>query len=74
MKMTKGQIYRCQNRDCGSEIQVTKSSIEAHLNPRCCCGALMKRPYTRPTFRILNAGDVHDFADPKFSLHPPGRN
>jgi hypothetical protein len=55
MSMTDGQIYRCLNRDCGCEIQVTKPSIEAKANPRCCCGAEMKKPYQKPLARAVGA-------------------
>jgi len=36
-----GQRYRCQNVECGAEIEVKKASIEGRSNPRCCCGAEM---------------------------------
>jgi len=34
---------------------VTKPSKEAARNPRCCCGAEMKRPYTKPILKELDA-------------------
>jgi len=55
--MTEGQVYHCQNRDCASEILVTKASLKASANPRCGCGAEMKKPYSPPVLRIL---DPHD--------------
>ena len=55
MTMTAGQRYRCQNPDCGCEIEVAKTSIEADTNPRCCCGAEMKKPYKKPTYKILHS-------------------
>ena len=54
MIMTAGQSYRCQNPDCRCEIQVTKTSMEARANPRCCCGAEMKKPYNKPVFKALD--------------------
>ena len=57
MFMNEGQIYRCQNRKCNCEIRVTKSSAEAKSNPRCCCGAEMKKPYIAPSFRELTADE-----------------
>jgi hypothetical protein len=57
MSMTEGQVYHCQNRVCGSEIVVTKASLEASANPRCCCGAEMKKPYTPPVLRVLDPDD-----------------
>ncbi len=54
MLMIEGQVYRCQNRDCGCEIKVIKPSIESNSNPRCSCGAEMKKPYNKPVFRELD--------------------
>ena len=55
MQMIERQIYRCQNRDCGCEVTVIRSSIEANANPRCCCRAEMKKPYQKPVLRTLNS-------------------
>lgn len=56
MMMRNGQLYRCQNPACAAEIEVKKCSIEGHLNPRCCCGAEMKKPYAKPALRTLDKG------------------
>lgn len=53
MTMIAGQRYDCLNPDCRCEIQVIKNSMEANSNPRCCCGAEMKKPYKRPTVTTL---------------------
>jgi hypothetical protein len=55
MILLKGQRYRCQNRECAAEIQVTKDSIEAEFNVRCCCGSEMKKPYSRPVLTNRDA-------------------
>lgn len=55
MVMTEGQVFRCQNRDCNCEIRVLRTSINASANPRCCCGAEMKKPYRKPAFRSLSS-------------------
>ena len=57
MSMTEGQVYHCQNRVCDAEILVTKASREARANPRCGCGAEMKKPYSPPVVRTLNPDD-----------------
>ena len=44
------QVYRCQNSECGAEVEVLKASIEGTAKLRCCCGAEMKRPYLAPAF------------------------
>jgi hypothetical protein len=50
--MKKGQRYRCQNRLCGCEVDVTKASAVGIVqNPQCGCGAEMKRPYVKPRIR-----------------------
>jgi hypothetical protein len=57
-----GELYRCQNPDCRSEIRVSKSSIEASLNPRCACGAEMKKPYVKPALRELAESTIGFFS------------
>ena len=52
--MRTGQRYRCRNSECRAEIEVTRDSTEGKSNPRCCCGAEMKKQYTRPALRTLN--------------------
>ena len=64
MSMTDGQMYRCQNRDCGCEVTVIKPSIESNTNPRCSCGWEMKKPYSKPVLRSLSP-DVEFFASVK---------
>ena len=52
--MTVGTRFRCQNPDCRCEIEVHKASKESESNPRCCCGAEMKRTYEKPALRELD--------------------
>jgi hypothetical protein len=46
MALRTGELYRCPDKSCGCEIQVTKGAEEGgggdHL-PRCCCGMEMKK-------------------------------
>lgn len=60
--MRKGEYYRCENPGCRAEIEVKKDSSEAESNPRCCCGAEMKRPYTKPAIRELDQNAAAAFA------------
>ena len=53
-----GQIYRCTNADCRAEIQVLKPSVEGESSPKCCCGAEMKKPYSRPTAAEVTSPDL----------------
>jgi hypothetical protein len=52
MMMRKGQRFRCQNPGCAAEIEVTKDSIEGESGVTCCCGAVMKKPYSKPVLEI----------------------
>jgi len=52
--LLKGQRFRCQNPGCRAEIEVTRDSVGGGSNPRCCCGALMKKLYSRPNFREID--------------------
>jgi len=54
MTMNVGQRYRCQNPDCRCEVVVIEASMEGAFNPQCCCGAKMKKPYRKPTFKKLD--------------------
>jgi hypothetical protein len=55
MTITAGMRLRCQNPDCGCEIEVHRASKKAESNPRCCCcGAEMKRTYAKPALRELD--------------------
>ncbi len=51
MEIRKGERWRCQSRICQAEILVLASSeLQDGTNPRCSCGQIMKKPYTRPEF------------------------
>ena len=51
--MNLGQRYVCINPLCRCEIKVTRASLDVQGNPKCCCGAEMKKPYTKPVLREL---------------------
>ncbi len=56
---TERQVFRCQNRDCSCEIVIIKTPAETRgrRNPRCVCGAEMKKRYSPPVFRTLDPDD-----------------
>lgn len=60
--LRKGQVYRCQNLDCRAEVEVKNSSRQGTLNPRCCCGAEMKRPYSKPALRRIDEKEAANLA------------
>jgi hypothetical protein len=51
MSMTEGQVYVCQNPDCRREVGLRRAAVEPNSNPRCLCGAEMKKPYKKPVLR-----------------------
>jgi hypothetical protein len=51
--MTKGQTYRCPNRDCFCEVTLFIQPAKCDSKPRCRCGAEMKKPYTKPVLTSL---------------------
>ena len=51
--MCESQVLRCQNRNCGCEVRVIKSSIAGSSNPLCCCGTVMKKPYQPPVLQEI---------------------
>jgi hypothetical protein len=53
MILRKGERFRCQNQQCRAEIEVTRDSIEGESNPKCCCGAEMKKIWTTPFLSSL---------------------
>jgi hypothetical protein len=57
VKMSEGHRFRCQNRDCGCEIVVSKTSVEGDFLPKCCCGTAMKKPYNPPAIRTLDGNE-----------------
>jgi hypothetical protein len=49
MRFKEGHIWRCLNDACGARIVVTRGAkFESGANPRCCCGSIMKMPYSQP--------------------------
>lgn len=45
MALREGQVYRCPDESCASEITVTKGArptCQSQQNPICCCGKPME--------------------------------
>ena len=54
MIMKPGERWHCTNGACHVEVVVdSRESIEG-TNPRCACGAEMKKEYSSPVFRYLD--------------------
>jgi predicted nucleic acid-binding Zn ribbon protein len=60
--MIEGQIYKCE--ECACEIKVIRSSEKIRANPRCGCGAQMKRPYKKPSVQKVTSS-IATFATAK---------
>jgi hypothetical protein len=46
MALQTGEKYRCPDKDCGCEIEVTKGAATGKggsMAPRCCCGKEMQK-------------------------------
>jgi len=54
MIMRNDQRYRCQNPNCRGEIEMMTNSGKEDSNPRCHCGAKVKKVYSKPVFRELS--------------------
>jgi len=58
MRLRDGERWRCTNRECRSEILVTKTGdMEGRTTPRCCCGGEMKKPYEAPRITKIERPD-----------------
>jgi len=44
-----GEQWHCMNPACHCEIRVITSGAVEGLHPRCTCGSMMKKEYSRPT-------------------------
>jgi hypothetical protein len=53
MIMKTGELWHCSNPACRCEVLVQSSSVSEGSNPRCVCGAPMKKKYAPPSFTYL---------------------
>jgi hypothetical protein len=60
MMMKKGELWHCTNLFCRSEILVQSDSELEGSNPRCVCGAPMKKKYVPPALTYLEFLRVDD--------------
>jgi hypothetical protein len=51
--MNERQTYRCDS--CNCEAKFIRSSADDRTNPRCKCGAQMKKFYSKPAVRRMSA-------------------
>jgi hypothetical protein len=60
MIMKTGEHWHCTNPACHCEVLVQSGSIIEGSNPRCVCGAPMKKKYVPPNFTYLEFLRVAD--------------
>ncbi|HTQ58634.1 MAG TPA: hypothetical protein VMI32_00295 [Candidatus Solibacter sp.] len=53
MMMRFGELWHCTNPACHCEILVQSDSVSDGSNPRCVCGAPMKKKYVPPHLTYL---------------------
>jgi len=46
--------WHCTNSACGCEVRVQNQAIADGTNPRCSCGAVMKKRYASPALTYLD--------------------
>jgi len=54
MRMKAEDRWHCTNPACGCELLVESSAPAEGKNPRCSCGAAMKKKYTSPVLTYLD--------------------
>ena len=54
MMMRSGDTWHCTNLSCHAAVLVQTESQSEGVNPRCSCGAPMKKKYKSPVFRYLD--------------------
>jgi hypothetical protein len=54
MRMKSEDRWHCTNPACGCEVLVQNTGIVDGENPRCSCGALMKKKYSSPVLSYLD--------------------
>ncbi len=60
MMMKTGEHWHCTNPSCRCETLVQSSSALDGTNPRCICGAPLKKKYVPPSFTYLKFLQVED--------------
>jgi len=53
MRMKSKDRWHCTNSACGCKVSVETSASEDGKNPRCSCGAAMKKIYVSPVLTYL---------------------
>lgn len=54
MRMKSKDCWHCTNPACGCEVLVERGASKDGNNPRCSCGAAMKKTYVSPVLTYLD--------------------
>jgi hypothetical protein len=65
MIMKAGEQWHCMNPECHCEVLVQSNSGIDGNNPRCVCGAPMKKKYSPPSLTYLEFLRVENPASPR---------
>jgi len=68
MSQEQAERWHCMNPACGRDVPVEPCTQPPANNPRCTCGAIMKKTYHPPVFRYL---DFLQLEQPVFSDQAP---
>jgi len=60
MIMKTGELWHCINPACRCEVLVQSKGVIEGSNPRCACGAPMKKKYAPPNLTYLEFLRVED--------------
>ena len=60
MLMKSGDRWRCINANCKCGVLVESSGQVEGVNPRCACGAPMKKVYAPPALSYLEFLHLHE--------------
>jgi hypothetical protein len=71
MLMKSGERWHCINSACRAEVVVGRQGSLEGRNPRCACGAVLKKEYAAPVFRYLDFLHIEELALSQPALSGP---
>jgi len=69
MVMKTGEFWHCSNPNCHCEVSVKTTGEIDGENPRCACGAIMKKNYVQPFTSYLQF--LREEEPPPVASHSP---
>jgi hypothetical protein len=65
MRMKAQEYWHCSDAGCGCVVLVQSSGSEDGSNPRCSCGAAMKKKYVSPVLSYLDFLKLEETPNPR---------